>query len=414
MTIRLFLASVVAIHFAACASHGTARPVGTQTDMAIDATIPIIADPTGWRTVGKLSIARGAHTATLLSSGKVLIVGGEKEDRTMVDSVEIYDPQSMTFSTLTPLPEPRSNHMSTLLGSGLVLIAGGGRANQIGVPEGTEVRNDALLYDPEQGTYTRTAPMSSPREFGTAVLLSSGQVLVVGGANDMKTMEPLLGGSANGYVGHALSSAELYDATSNTWTVTGSMTAARFLHTATKLKDGRVLVTGGATDVSETSLKSCELFDLQTQTWSMAASFNSEDRLFHVATLLDSGQVLMAAGKESNTSFLSSAELFDPGSSSWTATARISPARTLPTILTLKSGNALVVGGYNCGKDGCASLDDSPIYDAKSETWSSLSAPLVASRFNHTATLLDSGEVLVVGGLGDLAELNDVEISTGP
>jgi hypothetical protein len=59
-------------------------------------------------------------------------------------------------------------------------------------------------------------------------LLPNGKVLVAGGFN-----------------GGFLSSAELYDPASGTWSATGSLNTARTRHTAMLLPNGKVLVEGG-------------------------------------------------------------------------------------------------------------------------------------------------------------------------
>ena len=78
--------------------------------------------------------------------------------------------------------------------------------------------------------------MSTVRESHTATLLPNGQVLVAGG-----------------FGGIPLTSAELYDPTTGTWTTTGSMDVAHFNHTATSLRNGFVLVAGGNNGETVTS-----------------------------------------------------------------------------------------------------------------------------------------------------------------
>src|SRR5690349_1773224 len=77
------------------------------------------------REVTSLRIARAAHTATTLSSGEVLVVGGMGDGGGRLASVELFDPAGDSMRTLAPLAHARSGHTATLLDDGRVLVAGG-------------------------------------------------------------------------------------------------------------------------------------------------------------------------------------------------------------------------------------------------------------------------------------------------
>src|SRR5437762_549573 len=87
---------------------------------------------------------------------------------------------------------------------------------------------------------------------------------------------------------------------------------------------------------------------------------------FHTATLLRNGKVLVAGGYGLNGESLTSAELYDPASGTWTATGSLVAARSLHTATLLPNGKVLVAGGYNSIVGRLASVE---LYDPASETW---------------------------------------------
>jgi N-acetylneuraminic acid mutarotase len=85
------------------------------------------------------------------------------------------------------------------------------------------------VYDPASGTWSMTGTMANPRYLHTATLLPNGKVLVAGG----------------GIGAAALTASEVYDPASNTWSSVPSMVRARYSQAAALLQDGRVLISGG-------------------------------------------------------------------------------------------------------------------------------------------------------------------------
>src|SRR6476659_3049801 len=104
---------------------------------------------------------------------------------------------------------------------------------------------------------------------------------------------------------------------------TGSLTTARYFHTATLPSNGKVLVAGGYDGVNY--LNSAELYDPAGGTWSATGSLTTA-RSQYTTTLLPSGKVLVAGGREINGSYLSSAEVYDPASGTWSATGSLTTA----------------------------------------------------------------------------------------
>jgi hypothetical protein len=240
---------------------------------------------------------------------------------------------------------------------------------------------------PSIGSFTPTGSLTGARYLHTATLLAGGNVLVVGGDS----------GSTS------LTSAELYDPVAKTFGPAASLSVDRENHRAVRLLDGRVLVTGGWSRAAATSggLNSAERYDPATSSWSLAGTMVVA-RHSHTATLLSDGRVLVAGGYDQTGSVaLASAEIYEPTTDAWTPAASMTHARLGLTATRLLDGKVLVTG------DQGSSSRTAEIYDPATDTWSATANLMLGARSYHTATLLNDGKVLVVGGSLAQAELFD-------
>ncbi|WP_437480304.1 kelch repeat-containing protein [Sorangium sp. So ce1014] len=329
---------------------------------------PALVDPV-WTWAPAMSTARSGHTATVLSSHNVLIVGGY--NGAVVASAELYDPNTNSWSPAGSLTTARRYHTATRLSNGRVLIAGGSNASNVSLAS-------AELYDPNTNSWSPAGSLTVARSGHTATTLDNGNgnVLVTGGQSDSSTY---------------LASTELYTPGSNSWSSAAPMTTSRSGHAATRLLDGKVLVAGGRNGAY---LTSAALYDPSNNTWSAAGSMGVA-RNKHTATLLPDGRVLMVGGADSNVHELSSAEIYTPGTPPvWTPAASMATPRMSHTATRFLNGKVLVTGGTTAAS---TETDSAQMYDPATNTWIAIK-PMGSKRTQHTATLLGFSKVLITGG----------------
>ena len=255
---------------------------------------------------------------------------------------------------------------------------------------------------PPTGSWTSTPDLATIRGTTGAAVLKDGKVLAAGGG-----------------VGQIpVNTAELFDPGPGQWRPTGAMSQARRGHGMVVLNDGRVLVAGGIAEGD--LLASVEIFDPAAGRWSTAAPLNLP-RLGHSLTVLADGRVLAAGGSSlagaegagggQTIRPEASAEIFDPTSGRWANTsAGMSTARFEHTATLLDDGRVLIVGGQGPPMAGrSAALASTELFDPAVNTFLK-SNDLGEPRTNHTAVKLADRSVLVVGGLGGPG--GDVSLST--
>ncbi|MBI3287898.1 MAG: hypothetical protein HYZ74_00085, partial [Elusimicrobia bacterium] len=231
----------------------------------------------------------------------------------------------------------------------------------------------------------------------TATLMTNGCVLVVGGNK---------GGVA------ATESAEVYNPATHAWTTIradgAAPTKVRYNHTATLLNDGKVLICGGQ-DATGAAIQACEFY---TPTSCTAGSFGSAGTLLqarynHTAVLLKDGKVWFAGGFNPSgaisNNYLPTTERYNPSANTYQSASPLIEGRSNHTATLLGDGKVLVVGGYNL-RDALANrgiLETAEIYDPVANTITP-AAPMTARRSAHASVLSASGEVMVLGGLGNI------------
>jgi hypothetical protein len=317
---------------------------------------------------GNMITPRYGHTATLLRDGRVLITGGKPDFFTCLRSAEIYDPTTGTFTATGDMLTARGYHSAILLPDGRVLVVGRCSGDLL----------SADLYDPATGTFSAVGPLF-PAYWGfSTTLLKDGRILLSGGATDKLQSAP----------------AAIYDPASGVFTPTGDANTGGYLSTANLLGDGTVLITGGVR--TPYSL----LYKAATGEFSKLPSSPWLSEIYHSATSLATGKVLIAGGAPDDYGFiaLSQAALFDPASGAFKTSLQLLAPTEQHTATLLKDGRVLITGGYTGDDGGDYILSGSELYDPSTETFT-WGENTYRGRVLHTATLLNDGRVLIVGGI---------------
>ena len=362
--------------------HVVGTSVADPTQSAVS-TVQIGPGAGQMLTTGPMTTSRGYDAAAMLANGKVLFVGGRAIGSSgSLNSSELYDPNSGGFTATGNMQANRAHFTATLLANGTVLVAGGD--NYTG---GSLITlNTAEIYNPATGSFTSTGNMIGPSSFHSATLLGSGEVLIVGGGANPQLYNPatgmfsatgamvtprggcmtamlssgkvlFTGGYDNG--GNILASAELYDPIQGTFATTGNMTVPRvsaypFYNEAVLLGNGKVLVVGGIT-----SDESAELYDPTTGTFTQTGTAPAYPLYGFPLVLLRNGTVFIPAGTTLNGSALNPTlqsgirltEIYDPGTDKFFATPQTVDIQSeLTTATVLANGSVLIAGGGLSGQ----------------------------------------------------------------
>lgn len=379
----------------------------------------------------------GGGGAPAPSGGDVLVAGGVDQFNGPISAAELFDQYTGTFvcgpagdnsatGTCNATMAQARFYMSVArLSNGEVLIAGGNGA-------GVLCLNSAELFNPMTGTFSPTGSMTDAHCFAhTTTVLNNGEVLITGGedqtgnlVNTADMYDPATG---------QFDCSGLGGADPSTGYCRSTLTDTRFLDTATLLQDGRVLIAGGN---DGQILNTAEIFDPVSGTFGCSSlggadattgfcnNTMTDSRENHTATLIvtgpNAGDVLIAGGLDAAGTVLQTAELFNPNTGAFTCSdgskpgtsgcpAAMTQARYLHTATLLApqyvkgsmAGEILITGGEDTSGKVLSSAE---LYDPVKGVFQPV-GPMTTSRALQTAILItegpDSGQVLIVGGVDD-------------
>ncbi|MDR2988600.1 MAG: hypothetical protein LBV34_27580, partial [Nocardiopsaceae bacterium] len=159
----------------------------------------------------------------------------------------------------------------------------------------------------------------------TATLLPDGRVLIAGGC------------AVDGCTTAEVEPSSEFYVPGRGFVAGPAMVHPRSGHTATALRDGRILIVGGWAHEGVAPLAAAEIFDPQTGTFKPAGKLRI-GRGGQIASLLPDGRVLIAGGWSSSDQITASVEIFDPRTNSFSQGPPMPGPRDAAAAVTLPDG----------------------------------------------------------------------------
>lgn len=188
---------------------------------------------------------------------------------------------------------------------------------------------------------------------------------------------------------------EVFDGKTETWATVANMSQARHRPAMSSLSDGQVLVAGGRIDINNATT-SVEIYDPKNNQWEYTTPLD-HPRCYATATRLLDDRILLAGGvlgASPSGPATTQARLFNPDTKIWTPIQPTRKARMWHTATRLQDGRVVLIGG----ETGDEKLDSAEIFMPESTNWELLPIKIEA-RAGHSATLLPDGSIVICGGL---------------
>jgi hypothetical protein len=314
-----------------------------------------------WEAAG-LTFGVGMFSQTTgLADGRVLFTGGlDLATGQPTAAAAVYDPATQTTTTLA-MSVARAAHGASLMNNGRVLITGGfltfNLADPLSLFQGMQVTTE--IFDPATNTFAPGPNMLEARAMHSSTTLTNGNVLIAGGLSLLPIVNiPTV--SATAY---------RFNPTTNSFGLPALFGGGRFMHSAVALSNGKVLLVGGLTldlttflttlniaDIVIGTRTDCQLYTPQVLGFGTFAAVNAlaEGRAGAAVAALPNGGALIAGGFRltidvATNTFeavtTASADLFTQGPNTIAPTGSMAAPRLFPVAVNLPDGTVMIVGG---------------------------------------------------------------------
>jgi len=258
--------------------------------------------------------------------GKIYVIGGAPVRFGETEAVEEYDPATDTWTRRADMPTARQGVRAAAV-DGIIYAIGG-----------CEIAGDrdsptVEAYDPATDTWTPKTDMPTARTL-SAIAVVDERIYVIGGVFGDEDVES-----------HALSAVEAYDPATDTWTKKADMPTARYYPAACVI-DGRIYVFGGHTKWGggpEWSVSTAEIYDPATDTWTQASDMPG-NRCNHTASIVAGKMYIIGGNVWPEVLWSPVVDVYDPATDTWTTAADFPTPRLDPTA-SVVDGKIYTIGG---------------------------------------------------------------------
>jgi hypothetical protein len=350
-----------------------------------------------------LRVARAFHSQTLLVDGRVLLAGGaaspwrpeQAVDPNPTRAIELLDGDSLLVrsprcaedaSDTSCMASARVGHTASILPTGNILLVGGRSRDALGGGD-----SESEIFSTDGDAFFQGAALAPPRRYHAATNMGDG-IAIVSGQNVASGLLTELSAKYRG----STSGADFE-------TLVGLPTARRNF-TLLRLLDGRLLAAGGFDDGGQpTGL--IDTFSAGAGQWEQGDTGLGVPRAYHTSTLLGDGSVLFIGGLTAGGRATPIIERLEPDGT-LDEVGRLRIGRWAHTTTLLRDGRLLVSGGFALSANGSPSQSCELLqFDSAQRLQNSATdCRMHVPRAGHSATLLQSGWVLVAGGVTETSD----------